>query len=174
MARKPNLDAIRNREVDDVPYRSGKKDYQQRELDAYHDDIMHRNNLGDLYVNLKYRPSDKVYSWVIKYTLGQERLDIVHDHLSRGWTPVPKTRHPELGSIDPKIAEKLGIRTDDSIVEKKGLILCERDIELQKVEDNFWMSQGRDRYKSTMKMHHNRNIDMDDPMQPRVLQDTNF
>lgn len=74
-------------------------------------------------------PEGWVYKWLAAETLGIPDNEEMRIKFTKGWRPVPASRHPEEAGVEflhlsPEISQK------QNLIKRKGLLLCEMPIRL--------------------------------------------
>lgn len=112
---------------------------ESRGLDSIEDVVTHRFDNSDLsedeimknlqmefknnlHVDLTRKPEDMVYVWARTEVAGKEDIQGLMLRRSLGWTPVPRSRHPECRHMFEKSRE------DDDTIRAEGCILLQRHI----------------------------------------------
>jgi hypothetical protein len=106
--------------------------------DVYKHAIMNMQHHSPLYIDPDIIPQGKEYSWKRESVYGEPDTKRMVECRMVGWTPVPSDRHPELSYHD------FFGRTNHmkSYIFHSGLVLCERDIELSRLEKEKYEKQN--------------------------------
>lgn len=92
--------------------------------------IMNMSHQTTLYVDERLVPAGMVYRWVCDSVRGEPNHAVMVDARSKGWTPVPADRHPELC-----YADYMGRDSHTrAYIWRNGALLCERSVELNNLE----------------------------------------
>lgn len=83
---------------------------------------------NELHVDQTYKPDDMVYQWAREEIFGQVDTAALISRRRLGWTPVPKSRHPEFRALLDDGKER-----GDDYIRIRGNILLERHIKYHEV-----------------------------------------
>lgn len=98
---------------------------------------------NEMWVDLRYKPDDMVYVWARESVRGQTDMTALMSRRRLGWTPVPRSRHPEFRYLFSD-----GQESGDDCIRVKDSILLERHIKYHDIatakseEANFEAMQG--------------------------------
>lgn len=92
--------------------------------------IMNMSHQTTLDIPDSYVPAGMVYRWVCDSVRGEPNHATMIEARSKGWTPVPATRHPDMC-----FADYMGRDSHTkSYIWRNGALLCERSVELNNLE----------------------------------------
>lgn len=86
--------------------------------------------VDDLYIDPDTIPAGMDYRWIRHTTFNDPALSNMNTMLSKGWTPVPASRHIDRMLFD----DRWSVSKDHDNIIHKGLVLCERPIHYGRLE----------------------------------------
>lgn len=121
-------------------------------------------HVGKLYIPKDEIPNGYTYSWV-DVGLVEPNFQRADEQAAKGWTPVPRSRHPQFargGSLIPGRADSDPYAT---FIRVGGSLLCERPTSDVDMDKAVQMAATNEQVKSISRW---RNGEGADPLMPRI------